>query len=271
MSLTRSVIQPPFDIDAQRFIYATGVTSFNIKRAITYLVQNMKANNLWVKCQAIYPMVGGNPWSCKFNLINPRDSDLAFRLSFVANPTFSYQGVDWNGSTQYANTFVTPSTSTIILQDSCHFSYYSRENVQESSFVVGSTDGTNNRYSYLALRQAGTGNTNVDVNSASSSATTVVNSDSRGFYIASRVNATQCLAVKNGVSTTGSNNSVGLSTIPFLIAARNVGATPGSVSASGFSTQQCAFASIGSGLTTTDCFNFYNIVQQFQIILGRQV
>lgn len=268
MSLTRSVIQPPFDIDAQRFIYATGITNFTQKRAINYLVRGLKQNNLWTKMSAVYPMVGGTAWTCKWNLINPRDSDLAFRLSFVANPTISFQGVAWNGSTQYANTFVIPSTN--LVQDSCHVSFYSRTNVGEATFTMATTDGTNNRYTYLQLRSV-TNLFQIDMNGLSSANTAIANSDSRGFFINSRINSTQIIGTINGVSTTAANSSAGLSTTSILMAARNTGTTPGSVLAAGFSTQQCAFASIGSGLTTTDCFNFNSIVYQFQVILGRNV
>ena len=40
---------------------------------------------------------------------------------------------------------------------------------------------------------------------------------------------------------------------------------------SGYTTKQCAFASIGSGLTDTEAANFYTAVQAFQTTLGRNV
>lgn len=267
MSLTRSVIQPPFDIDAQRFIYATGITNFTQKRAVNYLVKGLKSNNLWTKMSAVYPMVGGTAWTCKWNLINPRDSDLAFRLNFIANPTITYQGVDWNGSTQYAKTNLVPSV-VIASENSSHISYYSRENLQEAGVVIAISDAVSSpsRYAYLQLRTSGDV-MNIDLYGLSTANTSQANTDSRGFFIVSRVNNSQIIGTIRGVSTTSTNASSGLSTFQLYIGARNNNDT----SVTAFATTQCAFASIGSGLTTTDCFNFTNIVNQFQIILGRQV
>jgi hypothetical protein len=38
-----------------------------------------------------------------------------------------------------------------------------------------------------------------------------------------------------------------------------------------FGSKQCAFASIGDGLTDADALNLYTIVQAYQTALGRQV
>ena len=38
-----------------------------------------------------------------------------------------------------------------------------------------------------------------------------------------------------------------------------------------FSSKECAFASIGDGLTDTQASNFYTAVQAFQTTLSRQV
>jgi hypothetical protein len=41
--------------------------------------------------------------------------------------------------------------------------------------------------------------------------------------------------------------------------------------AAGYSSKQCAFSSIGDGLSSAEATNFYNIVQAFQTTLSRQV
>jgi hypothetical protein len=38
-----------------------------------------------------------------------------------------------------------------------------------------------------------------------------------------------------------------------------------------YTTKECAFASIGDGLTDTEASNFYTAVQAFQTTLSRQV
>lgn len=257
MPLTKTPIVKPFDVDAQRFILAAGLTRFVDKRAINYLVQNLKTNNLWTKCAAIYPMVGGNVWSCKFNLINPIDSDLAFRLTFVASPTIAFSGVKWNGSTQYCDTHFNPASSSITALNSTHISYYSRDNTAGSLSDIGNTVTPN-------LLLLGISNVFV-VNSALTDSRG--NADTRGYFILSRTGAAVTNEYKNGVSVF--SNVLASSAIPsasIYIGARNVSGV-----ASNFTNRQCAFASIGSGLSATDAFVFSQIVQQFQIILSRNV
>jgi hypothetical protein len=68
-------------------------------------------------------------------------------------------------------------------------------------------------------------------------------------------------AYTNGILRgTVTNNSSGLPNATLILAN---GYLP--------SPQECAFASIGDGLTDTEAVNFYTAVQRFQTTLGRQV
>jgi len=69
-------------------------------------------------------------------------------------------------------------------------------------------------------------------------------------------------AIATDIST---NTSIALS-FNFYIGASNGGGT-----AFQFSNKECAFASIGDGLTDTEASNFYTAVQAFQTTLSRQV
>jgi hypothetical protein len=68
------------DPDAIAFIAAAGITDLVQKAAITTLVLQLKSDAIWSKFQAIYPLVGGTAFTHKFNLINPLDTNAAFRL-----------------------------------------------------------------------------------------------------------------------------------------------------------------------------------------------
>lgn len=248
----------PFDVDAQRFILAAGLQRSIEKRAINYLVQGLKANNLWVKCTAIYPFVGGNVWSCKFNLKNPRDLNEAFRILFVNSPTVTYNGVDWNGTTQYANTNLTPSTN--LLQNDLHLSYYSRENTATNGGDIGTNNGSGTiARTYLFLKSVYSINTEGEAN--------LVNANTTGFFICSRTASNLTTMFRNGASvSTSALASSGLSAVPIFIGCRNLNGTP-----INFADRQCAFVSIGSGLTVAQSFVFSQLVQQFQVILNRAV
>ncbi len=82
-----------YDTNAQAFITAAGITDAGQKSAVNTLVLSLKSGNIWSKMKAVYPFVGGTATSHKFNLIDPRDLNAAFRLSFVNGWTHSSTGV----------------------------------------------------------------------------------------------------------------------------------------------------------------------------------
>ena len=61
----------PYDADAQAFLTAASITDPTISGAINTLVVQMKADNIWTKMKAIYPLVGGTATTHKWNLKNP--------------------------------------------------------------------------------------------------------------------------------------------------------------------------------------------------------
>jgi hypothetical protein len=63
-------------------------------------------------------------------------------------------------------------------------------------------------------------------------------------------------------------NSILPSTSPIFIAAQS---SNGTATAGFFDVRQCAFATIGDGLTDTDAANLYTRVQTYQTALSRQV
>ena len=104
-SIIQGQYAPSNDPDAQAFINAAGITGTTQQSAINTLVVSLKANNIWTKFDAIYPMVGGTATTHKFNLKNPADTNAAYRLSFVGGWTHSSTGALPNGTNAYADTF----------------------------------------------------------------------------------------------------------------------------------------------------------------------
>ena len=110
-----------YDADAQAFFTATGITDTTQKSAVNQLVLDLKSYNIWTKMKAIYPMVGGTSTTHKYNLVNPVDSNAAYRLSFSTGWTHSSTGALPNGSA-YANPFLTPSA--VLTANNTHLSVY---------------------------------------------------------------------------------------------------------------------------------------------------
>ena len=247
---------PAFDPDAQAFITAAAITNPTQQNAINTLVLALKGYSIWTKFKAIYPIVGGVASSHKFNLKDPRDLDAAFRLSFASGWTHSSTGM--LPSVTYADTFLIPSTQLSL--NSTHISYYSRTQVTSGFQVeMGSISGSNQLY---AIYYYNAGFRYTAVNNSGTVATALPNTT--GLLIENRRNATQTQSYKSGsLFQTLTVNSVGLNTLKIYLGVAN-GLGPNS-------TKQCAFASIGDGLTDTDAANFYTAVQAYQTTLSRQV
>jgi hypothetical protein len=94
------------DPDAQAFITAAGITNPTQQSAINTLVVGLKTDGIWTKMMAIYPFVGGTATSHKYNLKDPRDLDVAYRLTFGGGWDHSSNGIGGNGTNTYADTYI---------------------------------------------------------------------------------------------------------------------------------------------------------------------
>lgn len=259
------------DPDVLKFVAACSGASVVLTatqiNALSEMVLKMKGTGIWAKMRAVYPMIGGASGSHKFNLKNPIDSDAAFRLSFIGSPTHSANGVAWNGTTQYANTFLVPST-TLATNDS-HLSYYSRTNSSIAGSDIGLYDGTIGQSFYVGINYSGTQYQGIQ--SIEYTGPTALGISSQGLYSGSRVNSTQEMHKRAGgavrTDTVSSNTGALFSASVYLGCIHN---RPVS-SPESFSDRQCAFASIGLGLTSAQLDSLYTIVQNYQTRLGRQV
>jgi hypothetical protein len=249
----------PNDTDAQAFITAAGITDATQQSAVNQLVLDLKSANIWTKMKAIYPILGGTASSHKWNLKDPRDLDAAFRLTFTTGWTHSSNGMLPNGTSAYANTFLTPNIN--LTNNNSHISVYLRTNTDNNGVDIGIQDdmgfGTTVSSYYIITRNlnilVGTIQTD-DVNRISGS-----NTDSRGFYITSRTTSTSLKQYKNS-----SIYGIPLGAVRYIN-------DPGSDTYSNYSNRQQSFASIGDGLTDAEALSFYNAVQTFNTTLGRQV
>jgi hypothetical protein len=254
------ITTPPVDPDAQAFITAAAITDPTQQAAINTLVVDLKGYNIWTKSKALYPFVGGSASSHKFNLKDPRDLDAAFRLVFSGGWTHSSTGALPNGTNAFANTFLTPSTTLSL--NSTHLGYYSRTNSNATEIEIGVQQPGGN-YNILEIR---TSNVTYPLINQSG-LTSFSDLDSLGFYLGNRTASNDIDGWKNGVKKVNGNAlSNALSNIPIYIGAMNSVGT-----AATYTTKQCAFASIGDGLTDTEAANFYTAVQAFQTALNRQI
>jgi hypothetical protein len=192
-----------------------------------------------------------------------RDANAAFRLTFNGGWTHSSTGADPNGTTAYANTWFQPSTNES--NTSAHRCIYLRENTDELKFDMADfTLNTLNNGSFILARSSNTffgritGDTNV----------TTANTDSKGFFIATRSDASNTSIAKNDAAfvTAAQATRQSLNTNYTYI-----GASSNLANGDWFSSREVAFASIGEGFSQTESRLLYAIVQKYQTTLGRQV
>jgi hypothetical protein len=249
------------DPDAQAFLNAAGITDATITTAIDTLVIQLKAIGVWAKLKAIYPFVGGTASTHKFNLKDPRDLDVAFRLVFLGGVTHSTNGALPNGTNGYAETYL---ANNLMAQIDIHIAYYSRTNATPADRVVmGSHTGVFQGTFIYPRSTAG----NIFSRVNNSSAINVANANSQGFYIATK-NTTTFNQIEVYKNTTQYVNPSAPATnhISNTIQLFRFGDFAGA-----YSNHQSALASIGDGLTPTEAANYYTAVQAFQTTLGRQV
>jgi hypothetical protein len=245
--------------EANTYLYSTQITGTTQVSAINTLINGLKANNLWTKMKAVYPFVTDKTLQAdmaaqmKFNLVNPQDTDAAFRLAFSGGWTYSTNGAQPNGTNGYADTKLVPSAN--YANYNSHLSLYSRTDAN-GGFDMGSETNTFE----LLIRYSGT------FYSRFSGDATYSNPNSLGYYIANTISGI-IKGFKNGanVSNTTNANQVVNSYNVYIGAVNSLG------SASLYSNRQYSFATIGTGLTDAEAALLYSLVQQYQTDLSRQV
>ena len=260
-------ITATWEADAQAFITAASITDPTQQSAINQLVIDLKGYNIWSKMKAIYPMVGGTSSTHKWNLKDPRDLDVAFRLVFSGGGTHSSNGYQPNGVNAFADTKFNPVAQSSSL-NSFFMSIYSRTNSNAGSpyEIASAVDwsigqkftGIITRYSSNIRCISVGGNYN----------TSNAETDSRGYYCGGTNGSATQILYKNGSNVlSGTSIQTGFANVNLSLSGINqAGGTY-----VGFSNKQLAFAHIGDGLSSTEAANFYTAVQAFQTTLGRNV
>jgi hypothetical protein len=265
-----------FDADAlaffQRVSDATGTLSLTEKQAVNQLVVDMKAAGIWSAMKAIYPMVGASAAACAQNL-----KSASFTGSFTSTGwTFASTGATPNGSSAYMDTNLIPN-SVLSSVNSIHLSYYSRTN-NDGTTVRSEMGCVNNSGTFLPLLQFNVYGKESIINDqflaqayeyTAGTQILVTGTNSLGFFAMSRTAINLLRAYKNNSTISSATTNQTQTTMPtnnIYLGAWNQNGT-----AAKFSNRECAFASIGDGLTDTQASNFYTAVQAFQRTLSRQV
>ena len=241
---------------AQDFLTATGITDPTITTAINELCLDFRLYGLIPKLIAFYPYVGNSQTTCKYNLMDARDLDAAFRLNFSGDWNFSASGIKGNGSNTYARTFFIPSSH--VAQDNASLSVYIRNFNALDKAEIGCQSGSNKFF--IAPRWiSNNGYAMIRFDH-------ILASGENGLYVESSIPAEQT-TFRNGTKIVSIVNAgIPLPNIEVFIGAFNTSGSPTNVS-----DKQIASAHLGFGFTDTDNTNFNTAVAKFQTTLGRAV
>ena len=268
-SITPSTSQPASGTtEANAYLSAvvnaggTGITP-TISAATRTLFTSLVSNGLYDKLFALYPMLGGNSAGCKFNGKNPLDTDAAYRITFNGGWTFSSSGATPNGVNSYGNTFLTPSSATT--DNNLHLSYYSTTNRFDANT---NTIGAESPGEYARLVVGRGGNTgNLFMGRTANGNQTYSLTASTGYFVGNALSTTRSIHRNGVLLTPTSSSSLGVAAKPTVSV--YLGANNSNGSAGEFDFKNCAFSTIGQGLTPAEAVTLSSIINTFQTTLGR--
>ena len=246
-----------YDSDAYNFITAATITRQLDRYAINELVLDLKEAGIWSATTAIYPFIGGNSTSHRFNLKDPRDDDAAYRLTFAGGVTHTNYGVKFNGTSGWANTFLPNSGIT---QNSIHLGVYSRTAGNTGFDISGDVSPRTQ-----LILQYTNGNTYYDLNNTTAN-TSLINlaTTATGFYVSNRTASNAYKLFRRGISVATDTDATSAPDGTNFNIARLTNNTA-------FSSRQYAFATLGTSLTDTQLDDYNTIVEMFQVRLGRSM
>jgi len=253
------------DPDAEAFLTAATITDPTEISAVNQLVIDMKTAGIWTKMKAVYPFVGGTATTHKWNLVNPRDLDAAFRLTFSGGWTHSSTGALPNGTNGYAQTYFNIGTDfTNANRGSAggywrtvlpNINYFFGVNVPvlavNSRFWIRSAGGTKDHHAGGAtlLRESSV-------------------TDYSGFSAMSRRASNDMFAIKrDGTYITLTTNV----TTAFSNATLPLSAVNQSGTITGFHNSELAYMYLSDDLTQSEMTDLRSAVINFQTTLGRAV
>ncbi len=254
------IAAPTYDADAQLFFNAQSsagvILTTTEKNAVNQSVLDLKSNSFWTKMKFWFPIVGNTATAQKFNLMNPLDTNSAYRLVFNGGWTHSSLGALPNGVNAYASSFLIPNT--VFGTGFASIGVY----VNQPSTVAG----------------RGIGSTNMDiligsgfvrgVNKASASSTALTQTPNNGFIVNSRTSSASFFIMnRNGAFQIANVTAFSSYASTDIV----LGATNSNGTIASYSDGRIALAYCSDFLTQAEATILKSIVQTYQTTLGRQV
>ena len=266
---------PPIDPNAAAFLAATGITDPTISSAINTLVVDLKTAGLWNYFYAIWPMVGGTATTCKYNLVDPADTDAAFRLTFAGGMAFNDYGIVGNGSNSYAETHWSLGTD-LTDYSSLSWGLYCLDNkatVQNYiNFVCSVADNTYTNPTSASIDLGANSNYAFYDPGSESNRQGGSSGDPQGLIWIDQISYTSRKLYRNDTAFFSNNYDNSATASDKNYRTFTIGCqTSGNLGFTYSTANTYSFGFAADGIPYADATTFYNIVETFQTTLGRSV
>ena len=256
----------PLEPETLAFITASGITSETEIGAVNYLVYRLKEENLFDEFYALYPFVGSTSTSNAVNLINTTQ----YTIIWLGDWTYDSNGITGNGINTRASTLFLPGSSNIPYNPTAQ-----TYNLSNSLHIYNRTLGTETDGDFGAV----SGGTQQVLTVKTASGTTYTFGSN--WFAQTTLGANEELGLFSGNIKQSEPASKGLFRNGELIATGSGTNPTGSIGIPGtreigriqtnYTARNYALGAIGKGLSVSQYPTFYNIVQNYQAILGRAV
>jgi len=266
-SVTNSIAGSGYQTESDTFFASNTGLSTPQKDALDALVVAMKGIG-WSKFTAVYPFIGGSAAAHKWNLVNPADTDGAFRGVFAGTGTHNSSGYAGNGTTGYMDTKLIPSVDLSV--NDAHFGIY---------FTAAGGGSANGRHGCESSATAnnlliGAGLSGSSYyrmwGTANDGQIAVTQADVTDFFLMTRRGASDMEAYKASTSVQTNSGSTGVGGLP-VSRSVYVGAHNEDGTAAYFSDLGMGLVTMGTGLTDGEVSTYYTAIQAYQTALSRNV
>jgi hypothetical protein len=253
-----------YDSDAQAYFTAAGITDTAQKDAYNSFVLTGKADGWYSKMIALYPLLGGSSSSHAVNAKNPG----TYNLTFVGSPTHNTDGIQWDGSTQYAQTGIIATALTSTNHSLGMYSRTAGGSGVNQYFDMGAGDTSGANYSLFTWRISPDNAAGYDGGSENTDRLNWSHGNNgAGFYVGTTESGTQRIFKNGTLIASRAHSGIG----SMLVGELYVGAWKfcysgtNTLNAIFYSIRQSSFYFFGSGLTSTEAASLTTAMDALQL------
>jgi len=256
---------PPIPSPVQLFFDNAGITDAGLQAIMLNYYNTITPRSYYPKLAAVHPLVGGNANAHKFNFLDARDSDDAFRLALFGGWLHTANGMQGNGINAWANTFWIEQVNAAA--NSWNFGFYSRtQSGNTQTCDMGSFDGTKGSNLFPRVTIVNPDRLYLRHGSGGAEFTAGATTTTR-LYQVNRVDTTNIRARVSGSLIIQPTPYIGQNGIPLSIGSLN-----NAFVQQFYSPREYGYAFIANeGFTDAEMVDFENDVTALMVALGRAV